>query len=45
MKKKNDMHSYFELQQVIVSEDDIRRQEVKVIEARRKLQDAIKGII
>ncbi|XP_022329947.2 methyl-CpG-binding domain protein 2-like isoform X1 [Crassostrea virginica] len=32
------------IQQVIVSEDDIRRQELKVIEARKKLQDAIKGM-
>ena len=37
------MH-FSSLQQVIVSEDDIRRQELKVIEARKKLQDAIKGM-
>ncbi|XP_062595172.1 methyl-CpG-binding domain protein 2-like [Saccostrea cucullata] len=33
------------IQQVIVSEEDIRRQELKVIEARKKLQDAIKGLV
>ncbi|XP_061163663.1 methyl-CpG-binding domain protein 2-like isoform X2 [Saccostrea echinata] len=33
------------IQQVIVSEEDIRRQELKVIEARKKLQDAIKGLM
>ncbi|XP_069138386.1 methyl-CpG-binding domain protein 3-like isoform X2 [Argopecten irradians] len=31
------------IQQMIVSEDDIRRQETKVMEARRKLQDVMKG--
>lgn len=32
------------LQQAIVSDDDIRRQEMKVLEARRKLQDAMKAL-
>ncbi|XP_021360511.1 methyl-CpG-binding domain protein 2-like isoform X1 [Mizuhopecten yessoensis] len=31
------------IQQMIVSEDDIKRQETKVMEARRKLQDVMKG--
>lgn len=32
------------IQQAIVSDDDIRRQEMKVLEARRKLQDAMKAL-
>ncbi|KAK3097265.1 hypothetical protein FSP39_008194 [Pinctada imbricata] len=33
------------IQQMIVSDDDIRRQEVKVMEARKKLQEAMKEMV
>ena len=33
---------YFILQQLIVSDDDIRRQESRVLEARKKLQEIMK---
>jgi len=32
-------------QQTLITEEDIRRQEMKVIEARQRLQEAMKGLL